>query len=219
MPVADRSNSFSAQSVAGLPSSWPDALRESARLRRYDANAYVFRRGQRAESVYQLQTGQVLLRRDETHGESLTLQTAGPGDFVAEASLFSARYHCDAFCGKASELLVLPARTLLACLQKDPSFAVDWLRLLSQQLMCSRAREQRLTLRSPRDRVLHCLRLERNAQGRFTPPGTLMQWAGALGIAHETLYRTLTQLGQEGLIVRDGIQIVLTESWLENAGR
>lgn len=84
MPVADLSDSSFA-----LPT-WPDALRESARVRRYDADTYVFNRGQRVESVYQVQTGQVLLRRDEAHGGYLTLQTAGPGDFVAEASLFSA---------------------------------------------------------------------------------------------------------------------------------
>ncbi|MEM5318562.1 hypothetical protein [Paraburkholderia sp. JHI869] len=32
-----------------------------------------------------------------------------------------------------------------------------------------------------------------------------MQWAATLGIAHETLYRTLVNLEREGLIVRDGI--------------
>lgn len=204
--MADLADSFSV-----LPT-WPDTLRKSARPRRYDANAYVFNRGQRVESVYQVQTGLVLLQRDEAHGESITLQTAGPGDFVAEASLFSSHYHCDAFCGSASELLAFPAREMLACLQGDSMFAVDWIRLLSRQLMRSRAREERLTLRSPRDRILHCLRLERDDQGRFNPPGTLMQWAATLGIAHETLYRTLAQLEREHLIVRDGIQIVLTET-------
>ncbi|QEZ43137.1 Crp/Fnr family transcriptional regulator [Cupriavidus oxalaticus] len=218
MPVDDLPDLFPAPAVAAPPA-WPDALRESARLRRYDADTYVFNRGQRVESVYQVQTGQVLLRRDGADGESLTLQTAAPGDFVAEASLFSSHYHCDAFCGRASELLAFPARTLLACLQGDPSFAVEWVRLLSRQLMRSRAREERLTLRSPRDRILHCLQLEHDAHGRFTPPGTLMQWAGTLGIAHETLYRALAQMEQEGLIVRDGIQIVLSEVRRKNAGR
>ncbi|HHT8903841.1 TPA: cyclic nucleotide-binding domain-containing protein [Burkholderia cenocepacia] len=42
------------------------------------------------QAVYQVQAGRVLLRRDEARGGSITLQTAGPGDFVAEASLFSA---------------------------------------------------------------------------------------------------------------------------------
>ncbi len=205
MPATDPSDSTSV-----LPT-WPDALRESVRLRLYDANTYVFNRGQRVESVYQVQSGLALLRRDEAHGESLTLQTAGPGDFLAEASLFSPHYHCDAFCGKASELLACPAKKLLQCLQGNPLFAVDWIRLLSRQRMRSRAREERLTLRSPRERILHCLRLEHDADGRFTPPGTLMQWAATLGIAHETLYRTLAHLELEGLIVREGIQIVLPE--------
>ncbi|MEX3962262.1 Crp/Fnr family transcriptional regulator [Paraburkholderia sp. EG286B] len=218
MNTTDISDSFSAYAVADLQT-WPDALRNSALLRRYDRGAYVFKRGQRVESVYLVQKGQVLLRRDEAHGESLTLQTARPREFLAEASLFSPHYHCDAFCASPSELLVFPAKTLLACLEGDPLFAVDWIRLLSRQLVRSRAREERLTLRSPRDRVLHCLRLEHDTHKRFTAPGTLMQWAGTLGIAHETLYRTLAQLEQQGLIVRDGTQIVLTERQRENAGR
>ncbi|VVD61222.1 Crp/Fnr family transcriptional regulator [Pandoraea terrigena] len=189
------------------PPTWPDALRESARLCRYEANTYVFKRGQRVESVYQIQTGQVLLRRDEANGESITLQTAGPGDFLAEASLFNAHYHCDAFSGSTSALLAFPAKTLLACLQRDSRFAIDWIRLLSRQLVRSRARAERLTLRSPRERVLHCLRLECDDHGRFKPPGTLMQWAATLGIAHETLYRTLAQLEHDGTIVRDGVEI------------
>lgn len=44
-------------------------------------------------------------RGHEARGESITLQTAGPGDFVAEASLFSTRYHCDGVCPVASQLL------------------------------------------------------------------------------------------------------------------
>ncbi|MCA8052347.1 MULTISPECIES: Crp/Fnr family transcriptional regulator [Burkholderia cepacia complex] len=196
--------------VAGLPSSWPEALRLAAQLRQFDANTTVFHRGQPVQAVYQVLSGRVLLRRDEAGGESITLQTAEPGDFVAEASLFSARYHCDAVCPVASQLLVLPAKTVLASLLLDSTFSIDWIRLLSQALMQSRARAERLTLRSPRERILHFLQLEGDARGVYTVPGSLMQWARALGIAHETLYRTLTQLEREALIVRDGTCIVLT---------
>ncbi|WP_244117569.1 Crp/Fnr family transcriptional regulator [Burkholderia contaminans] len=198
--------------VAGLPSSWPEALRLAAQLRQFDTNTTVFHRGQPVKAVYQVLSGRVLLRRDEAGGESITLQTAGPGDFVAEASLFSARYHCDAVCPVASQLLVLPAKTVLASLRLDSTFAIDWIRLLSQALMQSRARAERLTLRSPRERILHCLRLEGDARGVFTVPGSLMQWARALGIAHETLYRVLAELEREGFVARDGARVALTRN-------
>lgn len=198
--------------VAGLPPSWPEALRLAAQLRRFDANTTVFRRGQPVQAVYQVQAGRVLLRRDEARGGSITLQTAGPGDFVAEASLFSARYHCDGVCPVASKLLVLPAKAVLASLRLDSTFAIDWIRLLSQALMQSRARAERLTLRSPRERILHCLRLEGDARGVFTVPGSLIQWSRALGIAHETLYRVLAELEREGFVARDGARVVLTRN-------
>jgi CRP-like cAMP-binding protein len=193
----------------GLPSTWPGVLLLAARSCQYDANAYVFHRGQPVQAVYQIQAGRLLLRRDEANGESITLQTAGPGDFIAEASLFTSRYHCDAFCPEACQLLVLPAKTVLTCLQSESSFALDWIRLLSQQLTRSRAREERLSLRSPRERILHCLRLESDDQGVFILPGRLMQWARTLGMTHETLYRTLARLERDDLIVRHGSRIAL----------
>lgn len=209
-PAVDTHERVADTHVAGLPPSWPEALRLAARLRHYDAGTTVFRRGQPVEAVYRVQAGRVLLRRDEAHGESITLQIAEAGEFVAEASLFSPRYHCEGVCPVASQLLVLPAKAVLACLRLDSTFAIDWIRLLSQQLMQSRARAERLTLRSPRERILHCLRLESDVHGVFTLPGSLMQWARALGIAHESLYRTLAQLEREGLVARDGTRVVMT---------
>lgn len=192
-----------------VPSVWPQALRAAALARDYEAGAYVFRRMQPVQAVYQVLAGRIALQRDEADGTSLTLQTANPGDFLAEASLFAPSYHCDAVCLLNTRVLVLPAPAVLACLQNDASFALEWVGLLSRQLMRSRAREERLTLRAPRQRVLHCLRLESDAQGIFTLPGTLMQWAHGLGLAHETLYRTLARLEHEGLIARDGATIRL----------
>jgi CRP-like cAMP-binding protein len=154
--------------------------------------------------------GRILLRRDEAGGESITLQTATPGDFFAEAGVFAPNYRCDAFCPEDSQVLILPVKTVLECLQCHSSFSLDWIRLLSHQLMRSRAREERLTLRSPRERVLHCLRFEGDDRGVLIVSGTLLQWARTLGLAHETLYRTLAQLERDGLIVRDGPRIALT---------
>ncbi|AOL08541.1 hypothetical protein WI95_31230 [Burkholderia contaminans] len=101
---------------------------------------------------------------------------------------------------------------MLASLRLDSTFAIDWIRLLSQALMQSRARAERLTLRSPRERILHCLRLEGDARGVFTVPESLMQWSRALGIAHETLYRVLAELEREGFVARDGARVALTRN-------
>ncbi len=98
-------------------------------------------------------------------------------------------------------MLAFPARTLLACLESDSLFAVDWIRQLSRQRMRSRAREERLTLRSPRERpALPAPRARRRGAVQAAWHTHAMG-----GHAHETLYRTLVNLEREGLIVRDGI--------------
>ena len=57
-------------------------------------------------------------------------------------------------------------------------------------------------IRSAPDRVLQFLRLRCDADGNWSPPGTLKQWAQELGLTHEALYRALATLEREGRIQR-----------------
>jgi CRP-like cAMP-binding protein len=59
-------------------------------------------------------SGTVRLLRHGGQGEEVVLHNARLGEFFAEASLDSARYHCDADASEPSELLQVPARQLRA---------------------------------------------------------------------------------------------------------
>jgi CRP-like cAMP-binding protein len=137
----------------------------------------------------------------------VVLHDAAAGEFFAEASLDSARYHCDAIASVPSELLQIPAAAVRELLDSDREFSRQWVALLARQLRTVRTRVERLSLKSAAERVRHLLVSEgRGAQCEVVLRGTLKDLARNLGLTHEVLYRTLAAMEREGVIERgDGV--------------
>lgn len=185
-----------------LPNFWPDALQNVARTVEVKKGALLFRRGDKAKGVYWVKLGQVRLQRYAPDGSEIILHCAREGDYLAEASLSAKSYHCDALCTEAAELILLPSTALVACIRQDPDFAIAWTVALSHNLRAVRMRLERSGLKNARDRILHYLVSEGGEKGCVTLSQPMMSWAAELGIAHETLYRTLADLEKSGVIER-----------------
>jgi hypothetical protein len=71
-------------------------VRNSARERTLAAGQTLFHRGDRADGLYEVISGRIRLTRMDPDGRELVLGIACAGDTIAEASLFSAIYCCDA---------------------------------------------------------------------------------------------------------------------------
>jgi CRP/FNR family transcriptional regulator, dissimilatory nitrate respiration regulator len=182
---------------------FPAALRPSAGRVSYASGATVFRTGSPTHSVFYVATGAVRLPRYGRQGEETVLHDARPGEFFAEASLDSARYHGEAVASEPSELLQMPAAALGDLLDGDRKFARQWVALLARQLRAVRTRVERLSLKSAAERVLHLLVSEgRGAPCEFVLVGTLKDLARNLGLTYEVLYRTLAAMEREGVIER-----------------
>ena len=187
------------------PSNLPAALRALCARVRYDPGQTVFRSGSATHSVYYVESGAVRLLRYGRAGEEMVLHDARAGEFFAEASLDSSRYHCDAVVSEPCELLRCPAAALRHLIESDAEFAAQWLALLGRQLRSLRSRVERLSLRSAAERVRHLLVSEgRGLRHEVLVEGTLKDLARHLGLSHEALYRTLATLEREGVIERDG---------------
>jgi CRP/FNR family transcriptional regulator, dissimilatory nitrate respiration regulator len=183
----------------------PEPLRTSARKSKTSRGEVLFRRGAPASHVYWLLEGEVRLVRHAPDGAEIVLHRAGPGDSFAEGALGAATYHCTAVCTDGGEVLVMSVCALRAALERDPACALAWVSLLGASLRRTRARLERLGLKSARERVVHYLVTE----GQGEPPsvmlsGPLNAWAAELGVVQETLYRTLATMEREGLIERNG---------------
>lgn len=189
---------------------FPDTLRQTARAMDMGKSQRIFRMGDKVDAVYLVLEGEVCLTRFSPGGAEIALHRAREGGFFAEASLFGARYHCDAICTRSGRCLQLPAEALRHCLANDPGFAMEWIATLSRSLRRQRAAQERLGLKSLRMRVIHYL-VDRGVEGRVELDQPILRWAVELGASHEALYRTLAEMEREGVLQRQGQTLTLSQ--------
>jgi len=181
------------------------AVRAAAVERKLQAGQTLFRSGDRTAGLYEVIKGRVRLVRVDRTGREAVLQAACAGDTLAEASLFSSTYHCDAIATTPTVVRLFPKAVLLAELKRDPKIAQAFAAMLAQQVMALRTRLERRNIHSAGDRVRHFLAVNVGADGRTVAlPGTLKELAADLGLTHEALYRTLARMEADGEIKRTG---------------
>jgi len=90
--------------------------------------------------------GRIDLLRHANNGSRLIRQRAGDGDIMAEASVSSARYHCDVMVVAPSEAVGIPRRRLREHLCTEAVFSGAWARHLGQEIQALRPRSEFLSL-------------------------------------------------------------------------
>jgi CRP-like cAMP-binding protein len=165
----------------------------------------LFTQGRKPDRMIYVASGEVVLQRLGIQGENVVLQRARQG-FVAEASLQSTSYHCDAVVTVSGDLVVIPIEPLRQSLLAEPAFAMRWMGMLNQELKRLRAQCERLSLKGVRDRLLHLIETE-GQRGRLSLDAGLKSMASELGVTHEALYRTVAELEKQGSLRREDGQI------------
>ncbi len=188
----------------------PAGVRAAAIDRKLKAGAALFRLGDKTTGLCEVIAGRVRLARVDRSGREITLHVAGPGETIAEASLFSPHYHCDAIASTNATVRVYPKRAVLAAFERDPKAAQAFSATLARQVMNLRTRIEQRNIRSARDRVRHFLMVNASPDGRTVVlRGTLKDLAAEIGLTHEALYRTLAALERSGAIKRNHKKITL----------
>ena len=188
----------------------PAAVRSAAIDRKLKSGEALFRLGDKTVGFYEIIAGRVRMARVDRSGREVILFVAGPGETIAEASLFSPAYHCDAIASTDAVVRMYPKPAMLAAFDKDAKSAQAFTATLAHQVMNLRTRIEQRNIRSARERVRHYLSLNADADGRSVDlPGTLKDLAGQLGLTHEALYRTLAALERSGEIKRSKGRIAL----------
>jgi len=188
----------------------PAVIRERSRVRELAAGEALFRQGDKAVAIFEVERGRLRLVRNTDAGHPVVLHTARAGELFAEAALFATVYHCDAVAAVASLVRIYPNRDLLSAFRAEPSLGERFMAVLAQQIISLRARLEERNIRSARERVLHHLAFAVGPDGRTMPlEGTLMDLAAEIGLTQEALYRTLSELEKEGVIRRSRAAIAL----------
>ena len=191
----------------------PAPVRAAAIDRKLKSGEALFRLGDKTTGLYEIIAGHVRLARVDRSGHEIVLHVAGPGETIAEASLFSPTYHCDAIASTNATVRVYPKREVLAAFDRDPEAAQAFSATLARQVMNLRTRIEQRNIRSARERIRHYLAVNAGADRRTVElRGTIKDIAAELGLTHEALYRTLAALERAGEIRRSRGKIVITRS-------
>jgi len=107
------------------------------------------------------------------------------------------------------ELSVFNRRELLSVLQSSTSAAMQMLEMFAQRIRKLRALLEIRNIRAAGPRIYAWLCLEARGSREIVLTMTYKDVAYQLGLAHETFYRALKQLEQNGRIIRKKNRIQL----------
>jgi CRP/FNR family transcriptional regulator len=118
-----------------LPGDALQHLDKITALQRYPAKAVLFREGRPASGVFLVRSGRVKLSLHCSHGKSLVVQFAGPGEPLGLGATISARpYEVTAEATGPCEVAFLPRRQFLQFLADHPKVSMQLVKLLCQDV-------------------------------------------------------------------------------------
>jgi CRP-like cAMP-binding protein len=148
----------------------------------------VFHRGDPVTHLFLVLDGAIELTRHRADGGMVVLQRASQDAILAEASVFSQRYHCDAFAAVASVLHAVPIAAVRAQLAQSAEFAEAWSAYLAREVQDARLRSEILSLKTVAERLDAWLL----SHGECMPAkGEWKSLAHEIGVSPEALYRDL----------------------------
>jgi CRP-like cAMP-binding protein len=155
--------------------------------RRLVASEPLFHAGDTVDQMFLVVEGQIELTRQTITGTALRLQTARPGQVLAEASAYSATYHCEARAKAASTVSCISVAKFRSRLNGDPAAADVWAAHLTRAVQSARMGAEIRTLRTVEERLDAWL----GENGALPEKGAWTELAAELGVTREALYREL----------------------------
>lgn len=189
----------------------PKGLHTFCMTSAYKKGDRLFATGDKPFHMFFIGSGEVVLERLGMHGGSVVLQRTRHG-FVGEASLQSARYHCDGKVIAPSEITGVPIREIQAEMKSNPAFSARWIGMLNREVKRLRLQCERLSLNKVQDRLVHLIETE-GEKGKYLLGSGVKSLAGELGVTHEALYRCVSDMEKKGLLLREvGYLRLLTDA-------
>ncbi|WP_189607876.1 Crp/Fnr family transcriptional regulator [Saccharospirillum salsuginis] len=155
-----------------------------------DEGQRLFSRGDPIRWLYIVRAGEVHLIRHLEAGQELVMSRSGPDSMVAEGSMFSDRYHCDAISMGPSRLSRFERGAVQARISADPDAIRAWSQWLTHSLQAARTRAEILSLKTVQERLEAWFALDPESE---KSPSTWKSVANEIGVSPEALYRELAR--------------------------
>ncbi|WP_176473891.1 Crp/Fnr family transcriptional regulator [Actibacterium ureilyticum] len=170
----------------------PNAIAQifrTGRVQSFEPGQSVFRSGDPVRMMYLVTGGQIALVRHTRAGTPLMLARVGPGGVLAEASAYSAVYHCDGTARGRSQLRMLPVARFLDHVHGATGPARAWAAQLARALQAARMQSEIRSLNTVAERLDAWL----SDNEALPPRGQIQDLAHSLGVTREALYRELAR--------------------------
>lgn len=145
--------------------------------------------------LFYLISGKIDLKRTTKKGHNVTIHRARSGDTFAEASLFSDTYHCTAIAVDESVVIECKRAAISKLMDTDIDFTRAMASRFALQIQETRRRVELLSIRTANERILTAL-------GDGMLVDNISSFAEIVGLAPETVYRTLAKLSDNGTITK-----------------
>ena len=164
-------------------------LKSSGREKHLSAGETLFHIGDKVRFMFLIQKGSMSLQRQTTSGITMVLHVTKPGAVLAEASLYSPSYHCDAIAREPTVLHVFSKADFHSQLAENQELAEIWAKSLAMSMQEARYRAEIRTLRTVAERLDAW-----QSTGHVIPEkGGWQGLAVELGVTREALYRELAK--------------------------
>ncbi|MBI2335961.1 MAG: Crp/Fnr family transcriptional regulator [Deltaproteobacteria bacterium] len=193
----------------------------------YKKGQVIFYEGNQAYGLYCIFTGRVKLFKTGVDGKQQIVRIAGPGDLLGYRSLFSDEpYSATAEALENATICCVDRNAFFPVLAKNPELALNIISKLCRELRQAEELATSIAQRSVRERMAELLLMLKEAYGKPTKKGVLIdlklsreELAEMIGITQETAIRLLSEFKGDGVIeVRDrDITIVDAKALLETA--
>ncbi|PHQ68774.1 MAG: cAMP-binding protein, partial [Sneathiella sp.] len=149
----------------------------------------VFHLGGPVKSLHLVRSGTIHLARYQDNGSALFLQKAEQGAILAEASLYSAHYHCGAVAETYSVTWAISQDEMARNILGNPILADAWSRHLAHEVQRARLHSEILSLKTVAARLNAWI----DWHGALPEKGLWSSVAYQIGVSPEALYREIAK--------------------------
>jgi len=143
------------------------------------------------------------------HGRATVMRKLGPGDVCGVATLFGDTAPVSEVTAVTDcEAVILPRELVRRCLQDNFAFTESYIAFLTDRIRFLNRRIANYTEDSADKRVLYYIRERLNADGEFSPSGSMTELANTLHMGRSSLYRAFEHLVEQGYL-----EEIATKRW------
>jgi CRP/FNR family transcriptional regulator, cyclic AMP receptor protein len=189
----------------------------------YKKKHVLYAEGQRPKVVYFVISGKIKIYKTSTDGKELITSVSGPGDFLGfTAILENTNYRENAEALEDSKLMLIPREDFLELITNDIKIAKQFISIITKNIVEKEESLLNLAYSSLRKKVAYGLS---QLGEKYKEPGkekivvdiSRENLAQTIGVATESLIRTLADFKSEGLIdIQTGKVILLNFGKLKN---